>query len=236
MSIGKFAAMYGDDALRLAREALGKQATKGCKPLATSGTMGSLFTRLQGVSGKASITLEGDVLQRALANMEGSTQTQKDIFEILKQIVAKCKKPSVTIGAKASKQGFNVAGISLRDGEKLVASGAASVTTKATKAGVKPQVYKMRLNTTDGMVNARSHLDITQTPKITDHVRLNLGSENLVATADYRYGDVAAAQAKLDLNKLAGYFPTKEINTIKRELNQKIAKGFQEALKKSPLG
>lgn len=242
MSVGKFIGMYGDDAFRIAQEAFIKQAAQATKDLKINPCtgLGDIFTQLQGVTGRTTFTLEGKALQGALKELEYLPNRHHrgigDFIDVVKQMIAKCKNPSVTIGAKASKQGFNVAGISLRDGEKLVASGAVSITTKATKAGVQPQIVKSRFNTADGMINARSFVDTTKAPRMTDKIALNLNADDLVANAYARAGDTYGAQAHLDVNKLLPYFASKsEVAQAVKYANAQIAEKYAYALGKAGL-
>lgn len=241
MSIGKIIGMYGDDAFRIAQEAFKKQATQAAKGIKINPRpgLGDIFTQLQGITGRTTVTLEGKALQGVLTSYEHQPYCHRgtrDFIDVIKQMIAKCKNPSVTIGAKASKQGFNVAGISLRDGEKLVASGAASITTKATKAGVQPQIVKSRFNTADGMINARSFFDTTKAPRVTDKIALNLSVDDLVANAYARVGDACGAQAHLDVNKLLPYFASKsEVAQAVKHANAQIAEKYAYALGKAGL-
>ena len=252
MSIGKFVANHTDDLFNLFKksssnpafkhaektisEAVFEQASKGARIVESINqpTVGQIFTKMQGITGKTSLTFEGKALERAIESMELPKGEEATIFAFLQKMLEKCKKPSLTFGAKASKNGFNVAGISLRDGEQLVASGALSVTTKATKSGVKPQVYKMRLNTSDGAIAGRAHLDITKPPSVTDNIGLSMNSDNLVFDAKGQIGGTYGAELHLDLNKLADDRQGALKKAVK-EANAYITEGFKKVLEKSPL-
>ena len=252
MSIGKFVANYSDDLFNFFKKSSSKSAFKHTEKTISEGvfgqvkeaakigeaikqpTVGQFFTDIQGITGKTSVTFEGKALERVIESIDLPKGEEAGIFAFLQKMLGKCKKPSLTFGAKASKNGFNVAGISLRDGEQLVASGAFSVTTKATKSGVKPQVYKMRLNTSDGAISGRAHHDITKIPSVTDKIGLSMNADNLVLDAKGQIGGTYGAELHLDLNKLADDRQGALKKAVK-EANAYITEGFKKVLEKSPL-
>lgn len=155
MTVGRVIATYGDDFVSILARAAERCGVRGLR----LDSADDIFTELAKVKGRGSVTIDGKAFNDALPKIKWSAMGDSDAnmgLYMFRKMIARCENPSITLAAKASEQGFNIARVSLNDGAKTVASAAASITTKSTH-GIQPQVCKVRVNTASGLINMRGH-------------------------------------------------------------------------------
>ena len=102
-----------------------------------------------------------------------ASQANDDAAKVLQRALSGATNPTVEIAAKSSEQGYTIAGMIFRDGEKQLGRGAVSV----TGFGRPDAVWKTKFSLLDGKVQAGGHLDIGRSPDI-DNIAYNIANRN----------------------------------------------------------
>ncbi len=102
-----------------------------------------------------------------------ASQVDDDAAQVLQKALSGAKNPTAEFAAKSSEQGYAIAGMILRDGERQIGRGAVSV----TGFGKPDAVWKTKFSLLDGKVQAGGHLDIGRSPDI-DNIAYNIANRN----------------------------------------------------------
>ena len=102
-----------------------------------------------------------------------ASQADDSVGKALQAALSRAKNPTVEVAAKASNQGYTIAGMVIKDGEKQIGRGAVSV----TGFGRPDAVWKTKLSLLDGNIQAGGSLHIEKSPDI-DNIAYNIANRN----------------------------------------------------------
>ncbi len=145
--------------------------------------------------------------------------------EELTKVFNKMKNPKVTLAYKASENGYTVGAFALRDGKKVIANGAGSV----TGLGTENAVLKMRFNAgKNGEIFSYSGFnDLAHTPRIQD-INSTASLNNGVYELTSRIGNYGGGRVRLDIPKAVESFGLKEEGAlITKKVNKVLENGTQ---------
>lgn len=112
------------------------------------------------------------------------------------------KEPYIDYAVKASKRGYTIGAVRIRDGKEVIASGAVSVSNLGTPKSVIK--YRLNFGENGNAIRANAFMDNSRKYKLAD-AEFNIGRKKGVITVDEKIGKAAGGQVRVDEQAYAQY-------------------------------
>lgn len=160
-----------------------------------------------------SFSLSPNTLRHLVSNADN------EVARVLQEALSKAKNPTVEVAGKASKRGYTIAGLIVKDGERQLGRGAVSV----TGFGQPDAVWKTKFSLLDGNVQASGSQYLGRSGDI-DNIAYNIAQRNGVFTM-HGIGNGSKAHIRANTKEIVDSFGGAGTwNSFIGKINQKIAR------------